>query len=585
MRKQTKQIQIRRNSQSGFFIKLGIFIILYSAISYTHIFAADVPPGQEPGAQAERYKYDVDKEKQRLEHKTPKAPDIKIEKEKAMPVEGGVSFELKEIRVTGSTIFKQQDFRKIYEPYLGKKVTFSDLDAISKKIEFKYNEKGYLTTSVYIPEQDIKDGVIEIRVAEGKMGKISIKGNKWFSSDFIERFFHVKKNEILNIKTLTRDILRLNKNPDFEVKAVISQGKEPQTSDISLKIDDKLPWHAGFLEDNSGSRLTGKYRSMFSIRSSNVSGLGDTVFLNTLYSDNSSAESVSYTIPIGTYGTKFGVDITYFKMKLGKEFKPFDITGNTQIYTPHFSWELALAEDFEGYADLGLNIKSIKKEQDGDLTAKDQLRIPYFGFDFVKRDAQGQTSFSPRFNFGTSGFLGASSRDQDLLSRAGTGGSFFKYEQSLNRIQRMFLDSYMLIRTQLQLASRTLDSSEQFQLGGANSVRGYPEGDYLADAGGCVNFDWFFPLYIIPETWKLSGQEIPLRRQIEPVLFVDLGGGELKRTLPGERDDKFLAGVGGGLRLNFKLFSLRLDWAKGVGDKQTSGSGPSTFYFTFQSEI
>ena len=564
---------------------IGIFIILYSVISYAQIFAADVPPGQDPGVQAERYKYDVDKEKQRLEHKTPKALDIKIEKEKGAPVEGGVSFELKEIKVTGFTIFKQQDFREIYESYLNRKVTFQDLDAISKKIESKYKGKGYFTTSVYIPEQAIKDGVIEIRVAEGKMGKIKIEGNKWFSTVFIEKFFHVKENEILNIKTLSRDILRLNKNPDLEVKAVISQGKEPQTSDIALKVEDKLPWHAGFLEDNHGSRLTGKYRSMFSIRGSNVSGLGDTIFLNTLYSGNSSAESASYSIPIGTYGTKFGVDVTYFKMKLGKEFKPFDITGTTQIYTPHFSWELALAEDFEAYADLGINIKSIKKELDSDPIAKDQLSIPYFGFDFVKTDSQGQTSFSPRFNFGTSGFLGAFSRDHTLLSRSETGGGFFKYEQSLNRLQRMFLGSYMSIRTQLQIASRTLDSSEQFQLGGADSVRGYPEGDYLADTGGCVNFDWFFPSYFIPETWKLSGQEMPLRRQIEPVLFVDLGGGKLKRTLPGERDDKFLAGVGAGLRLNFKLFSLRLDWAKAIGDKQTSGSGPSTFYFTFQSEI
>ena len=70
-----------------------------------------------------------------------------------------------------------------------------------------------------------------------------------------------------------------------------------------------------------------------------------------------------------------------------------------------------------------------------------------------------------------------------------------------------------------------------------------------------------------------------------PVFFVDVGGGDLKKVLHGEKKDKFLAGVGGGLRLRFKLFSLRLDWAKAVGDKQTSGSGPSTFYFTFQSEL
>jgi len=562
-----------------------IILPLFFLSLYSYALAADPQPGQEPGAQAERYKYDVEKEKKRLEYKKPKAPKIEIEKEKAEPAKGGVAFVLKEVKVTGATVFKPQDFREIYESYLNEKVTFYDIDAISKAIESKYKEKGYFTTTVYIPEQNILEGVIEIRIAEGKMGQLNIEGNKWFSADFIEKFFHTKKNEILNVKSMARDILRINKNPDLEVKAVLSQGKEPQTSDVSLKVESKLPWHAGFQQDNRGSRLTGKYRSMLYTRSSNVSGLGDTIFFNTLYSGKSSAESVSYTMPIGTYGTKFGIDLTNFDMKLGKEFKSFDITGNTQICTPHISWELELKEDFEAYAGLGMDIKSIKKKIDGNTTASDQLRTPFFSFDFSKTDSGGQTTFSPRFDFGTASFLGASSRNHPTSSRPGTGGFFFKYEQSLNRLQKMAFDSYMTIRTQLQLASRTLASSEQFQLGGADSVRGYPEGDYLADSGGVLSFDWVFPMYIIPNTWKLQGQEIPLRHQVEPVFFVDVGGGKLKKVLPGEEKDKFLAGIGGGLRVHFKSFSLRLDWAKAIGDKQTSGSGPSTFYFTFQSEV
>jgi hemolysin activation/secretion protein len=149
----------------------------------------------------------------------------------------------------------------------------------------------------------------------------------------------------------------------------------------------------------------------------------------------------------------------------------------------------------------------------------------------------------------------------------------------------MFFDSYMTIRTQLQIASHTLASSEQFQLGGADSVRGYPEGDYLADTGGVLSLDWVFPMYVIPKTWKLKGQDVPLRNQIEPVFFADVGGGKLKKILPGESKDKFLAGVGGGLRMNFKSFAVRLEWAKAIGDKQTPGSGPATFYFTFQSQL
>lgn len=405
--------------------------------------------------------------------------------------------------------------------------------------------------------------------------------------NFNEKFFHAKKNEILNVQDLQRDILRLNQNPDVEVKTVISAGEIPETSDITLQVKDKFPWHVGVSEDNQGTRLTGKYRTSYTLRSSDVTGRLDTLFEDTLFSRDSFGESVSYSLPLDTHGTKLGFDFTFFKMKLGKEFKSSDIIGRSQIYTPHISWELALTEDYQANANVGIDIKSIIEKENSITTSDDQLRLPWFGFDFMKQDASRQTSYSPRFIFGTNGFLGASSRNHPSATRAGTGGYFFKYEQSLGCIQKMPFDSYMSVRSQFQAASHTLPSSEQIQLGGAYSVRGYPEGDYLADMGGTLNADWLFPMYLIPNDWKLKNQNMPLRYQIQPVIFVDCGAGKLKKVLPGEKDDQFLAGVGGGLQLNFNGgFSLRVEWAKALGgDRPVSGSGPSTFSLTFQSEL
>lgn len=279
------------------------------------------------------------------------------------------------------------------------------------------------------------------------MGKLSIEGNKWFSSSLIEKYFHLKKNEILNVKKLQKDILRLNQNPGLEVKTVIAAGEEPETSDLILKVKDKFPWHIGFSEDNQGTRLVGRYRSSISLRSTNATGNFDSLFINTLLSHRSFGESVSYSIPLNTYGAKFGIDVTYFKMKLGKEYRPFDITGQSQIYTPYISWELALEEDYQANVNIGLEIKSIKKKTAGSITSNDQLRLPYFSFDSTKTDS----------------FLGASSRSHPTASRAGTGGSFFKYEQTLRRTQKMRLfDSYLQARSQFQAASHTLPSSEQF---------------------------------------------------------------------------------------------------------------------------
>lgn len=144
----------------------------------------------------------------------------------------------------------------------------------------------------------------------------------------------------------------------------------------------------------------------------------------------------------------------------------------------------------------------------------------------------------------------------------------------------------MSLSSQFQIASHSLPSSEQIQLGGVNSIRGYPEGDYLADTGGNLNVDWVFPMYLIPENWKLPNSNEQLRRQIEPVIFTDLGGGKLKSVLAGERRDKFMMGVGAGVR--FRLYGksyIRLDWANRVGDRPVQGNGNSTFHFTFQSEL
>ena len=562
-----------------------IFVIFLLFILLPLQAKAENPPsGDEAGAQAERFKAQAEREREKLQKKA-KPSKVEIE-EKKTPVPHRSAFILKRVKLIGNTIFKSEDFRPIYEPYLSKQVTFDDLEVIVEKINKKYEQKGYLTTNVFIPEQEIKDGIIEIRIAEGGMGDVSIEGNKWFPSAFIKKYFHIKKKEPLNIKKLQSDILRLNKNPDLEAKTVISAGKEPGTSDITLKIKDYFPWHFGVGEDNLGTRLTGKYRTSFTVRSTNVTGNGDKLFSSTLLSKSSFGQFVGYSMPIDTFGTEIGIDMTYFRMKLGKEFESFDITGETQMYTPYLVKELYLSDDFETAAKVGMDIKSIKKKMAGNITVNDQLRIPYFEFNVISNDNFGQTVFAPRFNFSTQNFLGASLQDHPTASREGTGGFFFKYEQLVSRTQQMFLNSYCILRSGFQWATHTLPSSEQFQLGGMNSIRGYPEGDYLADIGGNLNFDWVFPMYPIPASWKLSHSEVPLQRQIQPVFFVDMGGGKNRKVLSGERKDKFLMGIGGGLRIRLNNnFNLRLEWAKHVGDDPQSGSGPSTFYFALQGEI
>ena len=571
---------------SRFCLLVFLFLLLLSP----RAIAQNIPPGDEPGTQARRFQTESELQRKALERKGPKAPEIELEEEKKEPsMEGAPSFLLKGVKVTGSTLFSEDDFKPIYSSYLDKSVTWQDVQTIVNGIKSEYKKRGYLTTTVYVPEQDVVGGNIEIRILEGTVGEVTVEGNKWFTKKLIKDYIHSKKNELFNVFKLSRDLLRLNKNSDLDVKTVVGAGSEPGQSNIVLKVKDKFPYHAGGAYDNQGTRLVGKSRTSISFRSTNLTGNNDSLFFNTLMSALSQGNFISYSCPIDTHGTRVGFDIVTFDTLLGKEYKVYDISGNTQIYTPKISSEMYLSESLQINTEAGMDIKSVKKWVLGEKSTDDQLRMPFVGIDITKLDSffgGGQTSFLSKFIFSTDSFLGASSHNHVSASRDGTGGFFFKYEQILRRIQRMPLDSYMSMRVQFQNATHTLPSSEQMQFGGMNYVRGYPEGDYLADYGANLNIDWIFPMPFVPKDFKLPCSETPLRHQIEPVLFMDMGGGELKKVGSGERETKFLMGLGGGLRvqINSNLF-LRIEWAERVGDRPTQGQGPSNFHIAFQGEI
>jgi hemolysin activation/secretion protein len=133
------------------------------------------PPGADIGAQGTRVRDEAEEDKALMERQFPKAAPVKVEEEKAPPVEaGGLTFLLKEVTIKGATLFTPKELEPYYKDYIGKTVSLRDLQAIADSIKAKYSEMGYLTTIVYVPDQNIAEGKIEIKVVEGKMGKLNI---------------------------------------------------------------------------------------------------------------------------------------------------------------------------------------------------------------------------------------------------------------------------------------------------------------------------------------------------------------------------------------------------------------------------
>ena len=126
----------------------------------------------DPGAQLERDRRDMERERvleQIAEDEA--AKKNKVEKEEAPPADNEgteISFELKQVNWNPSEILKQEEIQAVAQSYIGRQITLKDLREMADKITDLYKEKGYMTCGAVLPPQRIHEGVVEIRLIEGK---------------------------------------------------------------------------------------------------------------------------------------------------------------------------------------------------------------------------------------------------------------------------------------------------------------------------------------------------------------------------------------------------------------------------------
>jgi hemolysin activation/secretion protein len=146
--------------------------------------------------------------------------------------------------------------------FLGKPVTQASLKAIDQAIVMWYRDKKYPFVDVVAPAgQDVTNGVIQILVAETRLGKVTAKGNKWFSSDFLVSQVRLEPGDRINIESLEGDKNWINQNPFRLVNIVASRGDTPGTTDLEVDtIEEKFPIRAYAGYSNTGQPIIGRDR-------------------------------------------------------------------------------------------------------------------------------------------------------------------------------------------------------------------------------------------------------------------------------------------------------------------------------------
>lgn len=498
------------------------------------------------------------------EEETPEAPAT------------GPSFFIKKIILEGDMMLDPKDYEPLLQKHENREVRFSELQKLINNLEQLYRAKGFIAV-VLLPPQKMENREVHLKAVTSRMGKLSIENNRYYAQWRTRAYWKTHKDAVLRYDNIRRDVMDMNENPDRTVKPILKAGAEKGTTDVVLDIEDHLPLHAGYSFDNQGVKLTGKDRQGFTLRNNNMLGLDDTFLIGTTFGKAFGAIYLYHVIPVSNFGTKFIWSISHAQVLPKKEFSQLKINGTSETYSLALQQRVIRTDKYSGNVTLGFDFKEKHTSQMSLTQNWDKERVLSFKGDLQARDRWGGWGTSQGFYFGLPTFP-----DDWALASGGGQESFFKYTGSLTRLTILPWRTKAIWDVQSQLSPDQLLPQEQMFLGGANSVRGYPESDYGADSAIQSRLDYMLPPYGMPDSWKLPLDTIPLKDQVNAIAFFDTAYGRAHApSADTEQRSDFLMGFGGGFELRFrKYITARMMWGVPVGDDPITESGKSQLHFT-----
>lgn len=477
----------------------------------------------------------------------PKPPVIIIEDSRELEdAGGGPSFFVKRIEISGNTIFSTKDLAPFTDIGDGMEMTLGLLMLMAQEISAFYSEKGYFLTQAYIPQQELKDGVVKIIVSEGKLDKIEVKGNKRYKAqDIILRMKRVKDEPAVSEQTLERTLNELNETMGVTVKSILRPGDLPGTSNLILDVAERPPYTYSFDSDNFGSRFTGKNRFGLNVSAGNTLFFGDQIFVRGMRSDLGQISlSPSYLLPLNSYGSTLKLGFAYSEQKLGESLTALNAGGNSQLYNIEVAHPVHRTKTSQFKIRLVVDYKYFHNTMLGETSTEDKILDAYVGFGGSFSDRfMGNNFFDIKVQRGIKNF----NENPAFISRAGGSANNIVSHLDASRFQGTgFFNTYFMMKFAGHVADRRGFSPDIFSVGGFGSVRGFTLGEYSGDKGFTASLD-----YVIPVPWKLPlGIEgLTLDRVLSVSSFIDHGQNFFINPIAGELH-RSIIGVGTAISLN-----------------------------------
>ncbi|KVD02837.1 hypothetical protein WI78_04030 [Burkholderia ubonensis] len=249
--------------------------------------------------------------------------------------------------------------REWLEHYTGQCVGKQGLDVLVKALSQDILSRGYITTRVLLPEQDLSSGALKVSLIPGVIRRVHFADEKlrgtWKTA------FPTRDGELLNLRDLEQGLEQMKRVSSQDVSMQIVPGEVPGESDVVLDVKRGKPWTVVASIDNSGTRATGKLQGNISLGIDNPLGLNDVFNVGASqdleFGDKrlgSHGWNAFYSIPCGYWtATLSAYTNTYYQQIAGVN-QTFVASGNSKTIDFKLARVLARSQNdvFGGYVRL-----------------------------------------------------------------------------------------------------------------------------------------------------------------------------------------------------------------------------------------
>lgn len=463
----------------------------------------------------------------------------------ASPLEAGLTIEVREVRVEGSTVFGEQALAEVTAPWAGRRLASGDLQDLLDAVTRLYVDHGYVSSGATLPDQDVDDGVLVVQVTEARLAAVVVQGNRFYGDRYLERRLKAAVPAPVNVAQVEDQLQLLLQEPAIaRLGGELRPGSEPGQDVLVLTLEEQRRLHGTGRVANDNPPGIGSVKGEFILDAHTLAGRADWLEARFGIAEGLESYDVRYAIPVCPRQTTLGIR---FRQTLSRIVEPAFEAAKIEASTWTAGIEIRHPVVRTSRTQLWLGLLGERRRTttylagerfgfvEGPVDGQADVSVLRFTGEWTRRSRTDVVAARSLLSLGIQ-TLGATRNPGPAPD--GRFLSWLAQAQWAHLFDDWRWRPQLLMRGDLQVSSQSLLSMERIAVGGVRTVRGYPENLLVRDNAFIGSAELRLTL--------LERRSGSLRLELVP--FIDFAHAWNEHETP---DLRTLASAGAGLRLSW----------------------------------